>query len=164
MKKSFRPEFLNRLDDQIIFRRLGRDDMLKVVDIQLRLFEKRLERRGIAVLYGDVAHMDTPHHAQIHDAHVVISTIPDVILKGTDNLRLLKQSRRLCPHAKVVVPADGVGHALELYEAGADFVYVPRMHSARDLAGAVEDGLRHGFDAAREEALAELSQRDEVLA
>ncbi len=47
VRKSFRPEFLNRLDDQIIFRRLGRDDMTKVVEIQLRLFEKRLQSRGI---------------------------------------------------------------------------------------------------------------------
>src|SRR5262245_13005425 len=49
VKKNFRPEFLNRLGDQIVFRRLGRDDMLKVVDIQLRIFEKRLERRGIVL-------------------------------------------------------------------------------------------------------------------
>ncbi|MFO0586311.1 MAG: ATP-dependent chaperone ClpB [Polyangiaceae bacterium] len=47
VKKHFRPEFLNRLDDQITFRRLGREDMLKVVEIQLTLFEKRLQRRGI---------------------------------------------------------------------------------------------------------------------
>ncbi len=47
VKKHFRPEFLNRLDDQITFLRLGREDMLKVVDIQLGLFEKRLARRGI---------------------------------------------------------------------------------------------------------------------
>ncbi len=49
VKKAFRPEFLNRLDDQIVFRRLGREDMIKVVDIQLGLFEKRLARRGIVL-------------------------------------------------------------------------------------------------------------------
>ena len=47
VRKAFRPEFLNRLDDQIVFRRLGREDMIQVVDIQLRLFEDRLARRGI---------------------------------------------------------------------------------------------------------------------
>jgi ATP-dependent Clp protease ATP-binding subunit ClpB len=47
VKKSFRPEFLNRLDEQIVFRRLGREDMVKVVEIQLGLFEKRLQGRGI---------------------------------------------------------------------------------------------------------------------
>ncbi len=49
VKKNFRPEFLNRLDDQVVFNRLGRDDMLKIVDIQLSLFEKRLQRRGIVL-------------------------------------------------------------------------------------------------------------------
>lgn len=49
VKKNFRPEFLNRLDDQIVFRRLSREDMVKVVEIQLGLFEKRLQRRGIVL-------------------------------------------------------------------------------------------------------------------
>ncbi len=49
VKKAFRPEFLNRLDDQVVFRRLNREDMMKVVDIQLTLFEKRLQRRGIVL-------------------------------------------------------------------------------------------------------------------
>ncbi|MEZ4310722.1 MAG: ATP-dependent chaperone ClpB [Polyangiaceae bacterium] len=47
VRKAFRPEFLNRLDEQIVFRRLSREDMTQVVDIQLRLFEKRLASRGI---------------------------------------------------------------------------------------------------------------------
>jgi hypothetical protein len=138
------------------------DDLL-VIDFNPEV-HRELNRRGIACVYGDVAHMDTLHHAHVHDANLVVSTIPDAILKGTDNLRLLRQARRLSPHAKVIVTAERVGQAIELYAAGADFVYVPRLHSARDLARAIEDGLRHGFDAAREEHLAELNRRDEVLA
>jgi ATP-dependent Clp protease ATP-binding subunit ClpB len=47
VRKHFRPEFLNRLDDLIVFRRLGREQMEKIVDIQLKQFERRLERRGL---------------------------------------------------------------------------------------------------------------------
>jgi ATP-dependent Clp protease ATP-binding subunit ClpB len=47
VRKHFRPEFLNRLDDLIVFRRLGREQMETIVDIQLKQFERRLERRGI---------------------------------------------------------------------------------------------------------------------
>jgi voltage-gated potassium channel Kch len=108
--------------------------------------------------------MDTLHHAHVHAADLVISTIPDAILKGTDNLRILRQARRLCPDAKVIVTADRIGQAVELYGEGADFVYLPRLHSARDLARAVEEGLRRGFDAAREQHLIDLAERDEVLA
>ena len=37
------------MDDLIVFRRLGREQMSKIVDIQLGLFEKRLARRGLNV-------------------------------------------------------------------------------------------------------------------
>jgi ATP-dependent Clp protease ATP-binding subunit ClpB len=47
VKKHFRPEFLNRLDDLTVFRRLTRDQMTKIVDVQLGLFAKRLARRGL---------------------------------------------------------------------------------------------------------------------
>jgi Kef-type K+ transport system membrane component KefB len=93
-----------------------------------------LKERGIRCLYGDIAHMDTLHHAQIHSAKIVACTIPDAILRGTTNLRLLRQARRLCPYAQVMVAADTVSSAVELYEEGADFVYIARLHSARHIA------------------------------
>ena len=49
VRKHFRPEFLNRLDDLTVFRRLSREQMMTIVDIQLKLFEKRLHRRGIGL-------------------------------------------------------------------------------------------------------------------
>ena len=36
-----------------------------------------LLRRGIACKYGDVSNMQTLHHADVHDAKLVVSTIPD---------------------------------------------------------------------------------------
>ena len=47
VRAHFRPEFLNRLDETIIFDRLGRADMSGIVDIQLRRLEKRLAQRKI---------------------------------------------------------------------------------------------------------------------
>ena len=122
-----------------------------------------LQRRGIACRYGDVASMETLHHAAVHHAKLVVSTIPDTILKGTSNLRLLQQARRLCPHASVVVTSNRAAGALALYDAGADFVFVSRLHSATDMASILEEGLAGGFAAMRTEALARLRVRDEVL-
>ena len=122
-----------------------------------------LKRRGIACKYGDVASMQTLHHAEVHDAKLVVSTIPDTILKGTSNLRLLQQARRLCPHASVVVTANRAAAALELYDAGADFVLVPRLQSAAQMAKILEEGLAEGFERLREEQIAHIRQRDEVL-
>ena len=49
VRNHFRPEFLNRLDETIIFDRLSRSDMDGIVDIQLRRLEKRLAARKIAL-------------------------------------------------------------------------------------------------------------------
>jgi len=49
MKRLFNPEFLNRVDDVIVFRSLDMDDMLKIVDIQLKDVQKRLTDRGITL-------------------------------------------------------------------------------------------------------------------
>ena len=49
VRAHFRPEFLNRLDDQIIFHRLTRGDMDGIVTIQLRNLGKRLAQRKIAL-------------------------------------------------------------------------------------------------------------------
>lgn len=49
LKKSVRPEFLNRIDETIMFRPLSRKDMRKIVDIQFKLIQKRLEENGIRI-------------------------------------------------------------------------------------------------------------------
>ncbi len=49
VRQHFRPEFLNRLDEQIIFDRLNRGDMGGIVEIQLRRLEERLALRKIAL-------------------------------------------------------------------------------------------------------------------
>ncbi len=49
VRRAFRPEFLNRLDDILIFRRLGRDQMASIVDIQLARVGERLAERGLTL-------------------------------------------------------------------------------------------------------------------
>ncbi len=49
VRRHFRPEFLNRLDDMIIFDRLSRSDMDGIVTIQLKRLEKRLAARNITL-------------------------------------------------------------------------------------------------------------------
>jgi ATP-dependent Clp protease ATP-binding subunit ClpC len=49
IKKVFKPEFLNRIDDSIVFRPLTKDDLCKIVDIELEVVRKRLEEKSIAL-------------------------------------------------------------------------------------------------------------------
>ncbi|HJU21555.1 MAG TPA: cation:proton antiporter [Casimicrobiaceae bacterium] len=138
-------------------------DRLLVIDFNPEVHAE-LKRRGIACRYGDVASMDTLHHAGVEDPKLVVSTIPDAILKGTDNLRLLRLSRRLWPGAKVIVTANRPASAVELYEAGADFVFVSRLHSAAQMAQILEQALDAGFERVREAHIAQIRRRNEVLA
>jgi len=55
VRAHFRPEFLNRLDETIIFDRLSRQDMDGIVDIQLGLLAKRLAARNISLTLDDSA-------------------------------------------------------------------------------------------------------------
>ncbi|MEJ2413460.1 MAG: AAA family ATPase, partial [Anaerolineales bacterium] len=49
LKDAFRPEFLNRIDEIITFSPLSEEDMVKIVDLQLKDVEKRLEENGLKV-------------------------------------------------------------------------------------------------------------------
>ena len=55
VRAHFRPEFLNRLDETIIFDRLSRDDMGGIVEIQLRRLDRRLATRGVSLELDDAA-------------------------------------------------------------------------------------------------------------
>ena len=46
-KKVFRPEFLNRFDDIVVFRSLGREELTQILDLELAKVEKRLAQRDI---------------------------------------------------------------------------------------------------------------------
>lgn len=57
VKKHFRPEFLNRLDEILLFRRLGKDQMSGIVDIQLGYLRKLLSDRRITLELDEKAKM-----------------------------------------------------------------------------------------------------------
>jgi ATP-dependent Clp protease ATP-binding subunit ClpB len=55
LKKSVRPEFINRIDEIIMFRPLSEKDIRKIVDIQVGLIRKRLEEAGVKIEISDAA-------------------------------------------------------------------------------------------------------------
>jgi ATP-dependent Clp protease ATP-binding subunit ClpB len=55
VRSHFRPEFLNRVDDVIVFSRLSKSDIREIVDIQFADLEKRLDDRKISVELTDEA-------------------------------------------------------------------------------------------------------------
>jgi hypothetical protein len=134
-----------------------------VVDFNPQVLDE-LRRRGIRCVYGDVSSMDTLQHAAVHHARIVVCTLTDSILKGTSNVRLLRQLQRLCPTSALVVASETIEGALALYAEGAGFVYIPRIHSAYHMAEVLRTALEDGLELARAEEMTALRERDEVLA
>ncbi|NLV68594.1 MAG: sodium:proton exchanger, partial [Spirochaetes bacterium] len=112
-------------------------DKLVVVDFNPEIHES-LQTMGVKVVYGDISHMDTLHHAGLHDVKIVISTIPDTILVGTDNLKIIRHMKEICPHAKIIVTAESTDRALKMYNQGADYVIVPRVLAAKNITSMVK--------------------------
>ncbi len=55
VQATFRPEFLNRLDEMIVFHPLGKDEIAGIVDIQIRLLQQRLADRKLSVVLTPAA-------------------------------------------------------------------------------------------------------------
>jgi ATP-dependent Clp protease ATP-binding subunit ClpC len=55
MKKLFNPEFLNRIDDTIVFRKLTRDHIMKIIDIEIKGLYKNLEDNKLAFVLDQTA-------------------------------------------------------------------------------------------------------------
>ena len=55
LHRQFKPEFLNRVDETIIFHGLDRDDLVKIIDIQLRRLNTRLKEKGLTLHVRDSA-------------------------------------------------------------------------------------------------------------
>jgi ATP-dependent Clp protease ATP-binding subunit ClpB len=55
LRATFKPEFLNRVDDIIIFRALTPEDINQIVDIQLALIDRRLKDRKLSIELTDAA-------------------------------------------------------------------------------------------------------------
>jgi ATP-dependent Clp protease ATP-binding subunit ClpA len=56
MKEAFRPEFLNRIDDVILFSPLTLDELRQIVNIQMRELTGRMTAQGLNLELSDAAH------------------------------------------------------------------------------------------------------------
>ncbi len=55
LRQHFRPEFLNRVDEIIVFHALTEDELMEIVDIQLQRLRKRLAERRVTLELSDAA-------------------------------------------------------------------------------------------------------------
>jgi len=133
-----------------------------VVDFNPEI-QKKLADLHVPCLYGDISHLDTLEHAGIHEAKVIVSTVSDDFLRGTSNLKMLQQLKRMAPEAKIIVRAEKVELAKEMYAAGADYVLLPRHLIAEEVVGLLARVENGTLEEARQAELAALESRREVI-
>jgi voltage-gated potassium channel Kch len=136
-----------------------------VVDFNAQI-HGRIREFGAHVEYGDLSNPETLMHAGIDRADVVISTVPDDLLRGVDNKRLVESVRRMNPKAIIIANAVGYPDAEAIYAAGADYVYLSRLETARGLGEAVGRALNGTISqlrAERAEADLKPAARNEAL-
>jgi Kef-type K+ transport system membrane component KefB len=137
-------------------------DQITVIDFNPLVF-RTLTDRGMHVVYGDISNVDTLVHAGVGKAELIILSIPDSLLKGADNEKLVRHVRSLNPSAKIVATAEILANVNDLYEAGADYVTVTRLSDADELYKVIEAAQAGLLDDKRAETDVLLSERREVL-
>ncbi len=95
-----------------------------VIDFNLEVL-KELGDRQVKGMFGDIGSLDTLEHAHVADARMILSTIPDMLLKGTSNASLVKTCRALAPNAVIVATAESGAQVEALKKEGANEVLLP---------------------------------------
>ena len=136
-----------------------------VVDFNVNLHSK-IASLGPTVKYGDLGNPETLHHTGVDRARVIACTIPDDVLKGTTNRKLVAAARHVNPDAIIIANAIELSDSQALYEAGANYVFLQRIETARAVEEAIEHALAGDIDEHRSAIEAERGKwhlREEVM-
>jgi Kef-type K+ transport system membrane component KefB len=137
-------------------------DRVVVVDFNPQVF-RALQERGAKVHYNDISNADSLMHAGVIDAEIVISSVPDSLLKGTTNEKLVRHVRSVNPTAKIIATAEVLTDAQILYDAGADYVTVARLDQANELIDVITAAEGGRLAELRTKLDAQMLNRDEIL-
>jgi ATP-dependent Clp protease ATP-binding subunit ClpB len=82
LRATFKPEFLNRIDDIIMFRALTLEDINSIIDIQLSLIQKRLQDRKLSIELTDAAkkYIATESYSPVYGARPLKRSLQKIIL------------------------------------------------------------------------------------
>jgi hypothetical protein len=85
------------------------------------------------------------------------------VLKGANNLKMLRQLRELNPTGQIIVHAELLADIPALYAAGASYVTAPRLLEAADLLQVVEAAEHNLLDQKRRQQQQTTAQRNEII-
>ncbi|MET4040019.1 cation:proton antiporter [Bradyrhizobium sp. RT6a] len=137
-------------------------EQITVIDFNPNVYQTLLSR-GLHVIYGDISSADTLLHAGVSKSEMIILSVPDSLLKGASNEKLVRHVRTLNPTAMIVATADLLSDVDELYAAGASYVTVTRLSDAHELFTVIEAAQAGLLADKRAELDQRLGERREVL-
>jgi ATP-dependent Clp protease ATP-binding subunit ClpB len=137
LKDHFRPEFLNRLDDTIVFDVLKPEAVAKIVDLQVNIVQKRLLERGITLEI-------TP------DVSVYLAKEGYSPQYGARPLKRLIQNKILTPVANLIISRGlGEGGQVEVKMKGTEFEFNVKNAGKRmgSLKSVIQPDIKEGAKA-----------------
>jgi Kef-type K+ transport system membrane component KefB len=135
-----------------------------VVDLNVQTHSV-IKQLGVRVLYGNASSKETLLHAGIEHARLVVSTIPDELLRGTSNQAIVQAVRAIAPDTMIFACGSRAKDVDGLYQAGATYVYMPSSETANGVFAAGVAAMTGNLDdyrATREAACGPLQTRLDV--
>jgi len=135
MKATFKPEFLNRIDETITFQRLGIDEISKIVEIQLARLAERLSEKQIRIEFND-------------DAKMHLADLGFDPAFGARPLRRAIQNAVQNPLAKLLLAGEvEAGEIVAVGAADGSLTFTPRRPA--EVSGVASASATQGGAAAR---------------
>jgi Kef-type K+ transport system membrane component KefB len=135
-----------------------------VLDINVQT-HSTIKQQGVRVIYGDAGSAEALRHAGVERAQLVISTIPDELLRGTSNEAIVRAVRGVAADVPLFACASRAANVDRLYAAGATYVYMPSAETANgvfDAGIATLEGRLDAYRSTREAACGPLHTRLDV--
>jgi Kef-type K+ transport system membrane component KefB len=141
------------LVDEWLHQAPDRKGELLVVDFSPEALQF-LRSRGIRAVFGDLTNLDLIAHLQPEQSEVILCTLTDSILKGSNNRQMLAALKRMAPKARIIVTAERTDEARELFRAGAAYVLMPYVSSGVEVVAQLLQDSPEAHEAQRCEQFA----------
>lgn len=119
-----------------------------VVDTNVQT-HRAIRELGARVLYGDAGNSEILRHAQVETAELVVSTVPDELLRGTSNEAIVRAVRGVSVNPTVFACASRPAQVQGLFSAGASYVFMPAAETANGVLDATVAALTGQLDTFR---------------
>ena len=108
LKVQFRPEFLNRVDERVIFNQLNKDDIQKIADIQINILKNRLKEKNITLELTPKAkeHLAQSGFDLVYGARLLKRVVQKMV-QDPIALKILQGEIKEKDHVKVDAGRDG---------------------------------------------------------